>query len=193
MQEMQKFYFTFGSDEKFPYPNQYLVVQAPTYHKALCGFREKHPDRTENTLNCAFVYTQDEWDQVSMQMKNSDPAEIIVADYAEVITTEEELEQYIYQEYRKYDVELNSSFFDVMVSMKKSEIIKAYAKIQRVINGDRVCRILEGSVAPALIPEGAFEDIYTGNCMEFLLSCNDTDQEACFCRYVGNTKQDFIL
>ena len=79
MQEMQDFYVTFGSNEEFPYPNQYLVVRAPTYHKALCAFRNKYPDRTENTLNCAFVYTQDEWDRMSMQMKYSDPAEIIVS------------------------------------------------------------------------------------------------------------------
>lgn len=76
---MSNFYFTFGSDESYPYPNRYLIVQAFSYHKALCAFREKYPDRTENVLHCAFVYTQEEWDRAESAMKEAEPAEIIVA------------------------------------------------------------------------------------------------------------------
>lgn len=75
---MANFYFSFGSDEAYPYPNRYLVVQAPLYHDAVCAFLQKYPGRTENTLNCAFVYTQDEWNQLDMDMKKYEPADIII-------------------------------------------------------------------------------------------------------------------
>lgn len=37
---MEKFYFTFGSWEKFPYKNTYLIVVASGYKDAVDGFRK---------------------------------------------------------------------------------------------------------------------------------------------------------
>lgn len=74
---MENYYFTFGSDESYPYPNRYLIVQAFSYHKAICAFREKYPDHTENTIHCAFIYTQDEWERVCAELQAQEPAEII--------------------------------------------------------------------------------------------------------------------
>ncbi len=55
------FFFTFGSDEKFPYQGGYLIVRAKDRKEAFDLFREKHPDRSANCLNCAFCYTAYDW------------------------------------------------------------------------------------------------------------------------------------
>ena len=77
---MQNFYFSFGSDESYPYPNRYLIVQAKTYKDAVKGFREKYPDRTEGIIHCAFIYTQEEWKGVCEGMRKQEPVEILIAD-----------------------------------------------------------------------------------------------------------------
>ena len=41
---MKRYYFTFGSWEKFPYKNTYLVVVASNFDDATAAFREKYPD-----------------------------------------------------------------------------------------------------------------------------------------------------
>lgn len=50
-----KFYFTFGSWEKFPYKNTYLIVVASSYKDAVDGFRKKHPDIIPGYMNCSFT------------------------------------------------------------------------------------------------------------------------------------------
>ena len=40
---MNKFYFTFGSDENYPYQNTYLIVVAFTLKKAIEVFQKKYP------------------------------------------------------------------------------------------------------------------------------------------------------
>lgn len=42
-----RFYFTFGSDERFPYQNTYIIIDAPNRTKAHKAFREKFPDRDD--------------------------------------------------------------------------------------------------------------------------------------------------
>lgn len=64
----QNFYFTFGSDQGFPYQRGYLIVQALNMPDAIRKFRNRYPDRTENCLNCAFVYTQEQWDKSETDM-----------------------------------------------------------------------------------------------------------------------------
>lgn len=133
-----------------------------------------------------------------------------------VITTANELENYIYDEYRKYDTELNGLFFDVQVKMVKKDILTAYANIQKNINGDDVLRLLEpelediGEERPNiwgtdtdLIPEGEYEEIYEGNCKDFLESFNDKELETGICRIMdceeredgktGGVKLDFVF
>lgn len=50
---MNKFYFTFGSLEQFPYQNTYLIIIADNLAKAIATFRKKYPDRHPNTVNCS--------------------------------------------------------------------------------------------------------------------------------------------
>lgn len=75
---MEKFYFTFGSDPGFPYQDTYLVVYAKNLEEAIEKFRKKHPDRHTNCLNCAFFYTEEEWEGSENQKFYPEiPAEVI--------------------------------------------------------------------------------------------------------------------
>ena len=78
------------------------------------------------------------------------------------------------------DTELNSLFFDFPVSMKKKDILQAYGEIQSKINGDIVEQAKDGQNIPyyetCFADEPEFQEIYTGNCKEFLESFNDRDQ-----------------
>ena len=78
---MNKFYFTFGSDENYPYQNTYLIVVALTLKKAIEVFQKKYPNRQSGAVNCAFWYTEKEWDQqVSLCYEGVEPADVIWAD-----------------------------------------------------------------------------------------------------------------
>ncbi len=74
---MEKYYFTFGSWEKFPYQNTYLIVVASGYEDAVRGFREKHPDITPNCMNCSDCYSEDEWGRAGQYYADMVPAEVI--------------------------------------------------------------------------------------------------------------------
>ncbi len=74
---MKKWYFTFGSDPGFPYQNTYLIVMADTKREAIEKFRAKFPDRHENTANCAFWYSEEQWHGSRNEAFYDDPAEII--------------------------------------------------------------------------------------------------------------------
>ena len=74
---MKKWYFTFGSDPKFPYPNSYVVVVAETEKKAVEKFKSRFPDRTPNTVNCAFWYSESEWQECNEILRQTSPAETV--------------------------------------------------------------------------------------------------------------------
>lgn len=61
-----KMYFTFGSDPLFPYQNGYVIVHGTSKTAAINKFRKRFPDRHENTVNCAFIYTQKQWEKTGM-------------------------------------------------------------------------------------------------------------------------------
>ena len=58
---IHSYYFTFGTDERFPYQTGYVIIDAPNERCARDIFRMFWPDRHENCLNCAFVYEEDEF------------------------------------------------------------------------------------------------------------------------------------
>ena len=60
---MPKFYFTYGTSESFPYKGGWTEVEAPDMRTAIAVFRLVHPDSSENTINCAFYYTEEEFNQ----------------------------------------------------------------------------------------------------------------------------------
>lgn len=59
--ETNPFFFTFGSSNTFPYQNGYVKVIGESRDDAVAKFRKIYPDINENTVNCAFIYTQEEW------------------------------------------------------------------------------------------------------------------------------------
>lgn len=83
---MNNFYFTFGSNEQFPFGfNEYIIIKANTIKEAQNIFKENHPNRPgSNCLNYAFSYTEEEWINSKMCEKyydNKEPAEILTGDY----------------------------------------------------------------------------------------------------------------
>lgn len=74
---MEKYYFTFGSWEKFPYQDTYLIVAAAGYEDAVRAFRNKHPDVTQNCMNCSDCYSEKEWKRIGQHYADMAPAEII--------------------------------------------------------------------------------------------------------------------
>ncbi len=60
----KNYYFTFGSARTFPFQNTYVKVVANSERDAIATFRSNYPDRSPNTVNCAFWYNQEEWDRL---------------------------------------------------------------------------------------------------------------------------------
>ena len=98
-----------------------------------------------------------------------------------VYTDSRSIKNKIYEEYRKYDTELNSLFFDFQVKMPEKELLKIYsdvvkledAKIQS--SGFSTNTIIGRRMD--LIPEGQYEEIYEGSFKEFLESFNNREKE----------------
>ena len=74
---MQRCYFTFGSESKFPYQNTYLVVVGSSYSDAVKGFKKKYPDVTPGCMNCTGCYNEEQWADVGKKYSDCSPAEII--------------------------------------------------------------------------------------------------------------------
>ena len=68
---MGKFYFTYGSDERFPFQHGWTEIEAPDMATACAAFRHYHPDRdpTDPCLNCVAVYTGAEFQDTVMFMQ----------------------------------------------------------------------------------------------------------------------------
>jgi hypothetical protein len=66
--KMNKYYYTFGTDERFPFYKGYIIINAPDMGAAHRLFRAYHPDRddSDRCLNCASYYTEEEWGKTSM-------------------------------------------------------------------------------------------------------------------------------
>ena len=75
--EMERYYFTFGSRDGFPYQNTYLIVIAAGYDDAVKGFREKHPDVDPGRMNCSGCYGEEEWKTAGKPYACRVPAEVI--------------------------------------------------------------------------------------------------------------------
>lgn len=77
--EQFPFYFTFGSWEKFPYQDTYLVAYAMDVSDAVKKYRKRHPDIHENTVNCASWYGKEQWEESEngKAWGDREPAEII--------------------------------------------------------------------------------------------------------------------
>lgn len=62
---MAKFYFTYGLEGQ-PFVGGWTEIIAPNCDIACDLFRAFHPDKIEGILNCAFWYTEENWQKTKM-------------------------------------------------------------------------------------------------------------------------------
>lgn len=67
---MQKFYFTFGTSEHFPFQGGWVEVIAPNRLAAVRTFRERFPDRHDGIVNCSDIYTEEQFELSDMSDGN---------------------------------------------------------------------------------------------------------------------------
>jgi len=82
---MHNFYFTFGSDKRFPYQNGYIVVVADNIKEAIQCFKKKYPNREgSDALNCSDYYSATQWEDMIQKgyYKNQYPQETLYANLA---------------------------------------------------------------------------------------------------------------
>ena len=64
---MNKYYFTYGSDERFPFFGGWTVVYANSRREAIAIFRAANPDREgSGCYNAASCYTEEEFAETDM-------------------------------------------------------------------------------------------------------------------------------
>lgn len=63
---MNKYYYSFGTSEQFPFYKGYIIINAPDMGAAHRLFRAYYPDVNEGIMNCADYYTEEEWNKTSM-------------------------------------------------------------------------------------------------------------------------------
>lgn len=81
MKKLNKFYFTFGSWEKYPFQDTYIIVIAESINEAISTYRKYHPDIHENIINCSDYYYERQWEGgVSKHYEGKEPAEILWSD-----------------------------------------------------------------------------------------------------------------
>lgn len=69
---MAKFFFTYGTDPRFPYQGGWTEIEAEDSHAAVSAFRKFHPDReNSDAYNFAGIYSEKSWAKTEMSQKNS--------------------------------------------------------------------------------------------------------------------------
>ena len=63
---MKTYYFTFGNSPIFPYQRGWVEVRAGSKKQACDIFRAYFPDRITGRINCASIYTEEEWQKTKM-------------------------------------------------------------------------------------------------------------------------------
>lgn len=64
--KMSKFYFTYGTDKRYPFQGGWTEVEAGDVNEACRIFRSFHPDRTKDIVNCADIYDEKFFKQTEM-------------------------------------------------------------------------------------------------------------------------------
>lgn len=80
--QVNRLYFTFGTDPQFDYGiNDYVLVIGTDVKDCIEAFRREHPNRPgSDVLNCADYYKPEDWDRVGKAYYDKkDPSEIIVS------------------------------------------------------------------------------------------------------------------
>ncbi|MGN1370613.1 MAG: hypothetical protein ACI4WX_17195 [Aristaeellaceae bacterium] len=63
---MNKFYFTYGTSELYPFKGGWTEIVAPDRSAACAIFRMFHPNSYNGCLNCSEVYSRDEFVKTGM-------------------------------------------------------------------------------------------------------------------------------
>lgn len=65
---MNRYFYTFDSDERFPYQGGYIEIRADSWMEADIAFRKFHPDRPGScgAINCTGWYSEEEWHETRM-------------------------------------------------------------------------------------------------------------------------------
>ena len=66
---MEKFYFTYGQSESFPFQDGWTEVYAENMGQAQALFRAVHPDKIPGILNCSFTYTEKQFEKGDIYKK----------------------------------------------------------------------------------------------------------------------------
>jgi hypothetical protein len=62
----QKYFFTYGSWENYPFHAGWTEIVARGFEQAIAIFRAAHPDKSEGTVNCAFIYDEETFKRTNM-------------------------------------------------------------------------------------------------------------------------------
>ncbi len=63
---MDRFFFTFGTSDKFPFCGGWVEVIAPNRAAAIKLYRSRHPDVNEGIINCSEIYTEEQFQKSEM-------------------------------------------------------------------------------------------------------------------------------
>lgn len=80
---MEKLYFTFGSDPKYPYGREeYIIAIGTDTQDCLNAYKKKYPNRPDSSaVNCADYYTEAEWNANTNRFyKDVQPKELLISD-----------------------------------------------------------------------------------------------------------------
>lgn len=66
VEDLKRFYFTFGTNEHFPFIGGWVVVFANDRKEAVEIFRKHHPDHTPGIINCSDIYTESQFQSSGM-------------------------------------------------------------------------------------------------------------------------------
>lgn len=68
----QRFYFTFGTDRRFPFCGGWVEILAKDMQAAQKIFEQHYPSRPgSDLLNCAFCYTEDDFKKTLMYRQDN--------------------------------------------------------------------------------------------------------------------------
>lgn len=68
---MDPWYFTYGSSPNFPYNGGWTTVIAECRQDAVKKFRMKHPDKTQGIINCSDIYSIDDFRKTKMPIEGN--------------------------------------------------------------------------------------------------------------------------
>ncbi len=60
---MKPFYFVFGTDSQYPFYKGWIEIYAESLEQACKVFRVYFPDYYTGIVNCAWIYSQEQWEK----------------------------------------------------------------------------------------------------------------------------------